>query len=154
MLLLSMILILAIAVTGSWIFVEGVTAAAGTVSEPLVTWNLYVAPVITFLTGALILLYINRKFSASDRKDERIAELITEKEQKKDADLDTWRALYVKKQDDMMNILKDVCASLKLKMDEKDHDEHCSAAMGAMKDELHNHCHTEKGDFVIRRGRA
>lgn len=154
MFLLILLLIIAVAIIGSWISVSAVTAAAGTVAEPAVTWNLYVAPVITFLTGALILLYINRKFSASDRKDERIAELITEKEQKKDADLDTWRTLYVKKQDDMMNILKDVCASLKLKMDEKDHDEHCATAMGAMKDELHNHCHTEKGDFVIRRGRA
>ena len=153
MFLFILLVVLASVIVGSWIITFNVMAASGTFQEPVVTYNLYVAPVITFLTGALILFYINRKFSASDRKDDEIAELKAEAEKKKDADLDLWRMLYVKKQDEMLVTLKDVCLSLKMKMGEKEHDKYCTEVMEAIKAEVHNHFHGADGDVLIRGGR-
>jgi phosphate/sulfate permease len=59
-------------------------ASPGTINEPAVTYNLYVAPVVTALTSALILFFVGRKFKTRDRKDEQIATLLAEKEQKKE----------------------------------------------------------------------
>lgn len=74
-------------------------ASPGTVHDPYVTWNLYVAPTISALTAALILLFMDRKFKSQDKKDERIATLLAEKESRKESDIKEWRELYTRKID-------------------------------------------------------
>jgi hypothetical protein len=98
MFLLILLLIVAIATVASWIIVDGVTAA-GTVAEPFITWNLYVAPAISALSTALILLFVDRRFRSSDKKDDRIASLLAEKEERKEAHIKEWRDTYTKKID-------------------------------------------------------
>jgi hypothetical protein len=60
-------------------------AAPGTINEPAVTYNLYVAPVVTALTSALILFFVSRKFTTMDEKDKEIKRLLEKKEIEKEA---------------------------------------------------------------------
>jgi phosphate/sulfate permease len=66
-------------------------AAPGTVDEPAITWNLYIAPTMSALTAALILLFIDRRFKNRDRKDEQIARLLTEKDTAKEQAIIEWK---------------------------------------------------------------
>lgn len=72
---------------------------SGTISEPVYTWGLYVAPAISALSTALILLFVDRRFKSSDKKDDRIASLLAEKEERKEAHSKEWREAYTKKID-------------------------------------------------------
>lgn len=90
--LYGIIWVLFVAVSGSWFLVchavgsPGVVTeqAAGSIQQPLITWNLYVAPTISALSTAVILIFINRRFSSADKKDELIESLLAEKEQIKE----------------------------------------------------------------------
>jgi hypothetical protein len=71
-------------------------AAPGTVDEPAITWNLYIAPTMSALTSALILLFLDRKFRGRDKKDEQIAKLLTEKDVAKEQAIIEWKTSVTK----------------------------------------------------------
>lgn len=54
----------------------------------------YVAPVVSALTTALIIFFIDRKFKGRDAKDEQIAELLAEREKEKEEVIKEWRVNY------------------------------------------------------------
>ena len=60
-------------------------ASPGTIEDPAVTYNLYVAPIVTALTSALILFFVSRKFTVMDEKDKEIKRLLEKKEVEKEA---------------------------------------------------------------------
>jgi len=54
-------------------------------TEPLVTYNLFIAPVITAIASALIVAFIKHKFEERDEKDCKIAELLKEAEDRRES---------------------------------------------------------------------
>lgn len=44
--------------------------------EPLITWNLFVAPLCIAVFSGITMIFVSRMFSKRDKKDQEIAELI------------------------------------------------------------------------------
>jgi phosphate/sulfate permease len=92
-------------------------AAPGTLNEPAITYNLYVAPVVTALTSALILFFVNRKFKGRDKREEQISKLLEEREHMKEEHIkERWDA-FVKTQCAIKTKLDEVSKDLNNKVD-------------------------------------
>lgn len=61
-------------------------------AEPLITWNLFLTPIVTTVSTGLILFFIKNLFKQRDKKDEQIAELLSEKECAKQKDFDDFHS--------------------------------------------------------------
>ena len=108
-------IILAVLSLGSLCFTVAMAAsaaAAGTIAEPIVTWNLYVSPAITTLGTALTLLFVNRRINQSDKKDERIQNLLDAREGEKQKELDEWRRRYTDAQCGIKTAVDDLKESI------------------------------------------
>ena len=73
-----------------------------TVQEPVITWNLYMTPIVVGISTGVILLFIGRLFKKQDTKDKKIetllektealkAEHLAEKEALKELHLQEWQ---------------------------------------------------------------
>jgi hypothetical protein len=91
-------------------------------SEPLVTWNLYVTPIVTAVSTGIILLVVSSLFQKRDKKDEKIAELLKEREEFRRAEMLEWRNRFSTTQCAIKERLEEVAVSL----NEKVPWEHCA----------------------------
>lgn len=90
-------------------------------SEPVLSWNLFLTAILVPTSIFILGIWINRLFKSKDAKDERINRLREEIDKKKEMELQSWRAdysqtiCYIKQgiqkiQDDMNNrVSRDDC---------------------------------------------
>ena len=60
-------------------------------TEPLLTWNVFLTPLFIFLLG----LYIHTREKRRERNEAEMAQLLKEKEALKERELSTWREHYM-----------------------------------------------------------
>lgn len=91
-----------------------------TTVEPVITWNLYVTPVVVGVSTALIMIFINRLFKRQDSKDVEIEKLLAEKEELKEQNIQQWRKTYTDTQCLIKNSVERIEDSLNGKVDKDD----------------------------------
>ena len=84
--------------------------------------NLYIVPLVSAVSTGIILLVIGSLFQKRDKKDEKIAELLKEKEEFRRTEMLEWRSRFSSTQCAIKERLDEVAASLS----EKVSWEHCA----------------------------
>jgi len=84
-----------------------------TAVEPVITWNLYITPVVVGVSTAVIMIFINRLFRRRDDREEEIKKLLAEKEILKEENINQWRKTYT----DAQGAIKDTQCIIKNSVD-------------------------------------
>ena len=81
-------------------------------TEPIVTYNLFLTAFLVPLSVSVSYFAIKRQFTERDKKDEQIAQLLAEREELKQKSISDWRELFSATQCAIKERLDEVVASL------------------------------------------
>lgn len=120
------------------------------------TWNIFLTliigimlPIVSTMIVYSLKRHINQRDKERDKKDEKISELLEEREAVKEKSIQERWDKFTKTQCDIKNAVDEITTALAKKLDVELHDEVCGKHMEIIWERLDHHSHNEKGDVTI-----